>query len=167
MSDSNVELSNGAGPGELTDRIVSIRRCAKVVKGGRRFNFSALVVVGDGAGYVGYCLGKANEVAEAINKGIEGAKRSLVRIDFLRGTTIPYQVVGEYGASRVLLKPAPPGTGVVAGGGVRALLELAGIRDIYAKTLGSRNPMNAIRAGLDGLERIRRREATYRIREAK
>ncbi len=165
MPETSLDTKDAAAPAELVDRIVSIRRCAKVVKGGRRFNFSALVVVGDGAGRVGFSLGKANEVAEAIAKGIEGAKKSLVEIDFLRGTTIPYQVIGEYGASRVLLKPAPPGTGVVAGGGVRALLELAGIKDIYAKTLGSRNPFNSIRAGLDGLERIRRREATHRVRE--
>lgn len=165
MPETSLGTKDAAASAELVDRIVSIRRCAKVVKGGRRFNFSALVVVGDGAGRVGFSLGKANEVAEAIAKGIEAAKKSLIEIDFLRGTTIPYQVIGEYGASRVLLKPAPPGTGVVAGGGVRALLELAGIKDIYAKTLGSRNPFNSIRAGLDGLERIRRREATHRVRE--
>ena len=165
MGNPSFEFANSAGQAELVDRIVSIRRCAKVVKGGRRFSFSALVVVGDGSGRVGYCLGKANEVAEAISKGIEGAKKSLIEIDFLRGTTIPYSVVGEYGASRVLLKPAPPGTGVVAGGGVRALFELVGIKDIYAKALGSRNPLNSIRAGLDGLDRIRRRELTCHFRE--
>ncbi len=151
------------GQPEIKDRVVNIRRCAKVVKGGRRFSFSALVVVGDEKGSVGYGLGKANEVADAIAKGIEAAKKTLVRIP-LRGTTIPHQIIGAFGSSRVLMKPAPPGTGVVAGGGVRAILEMAGVRDVYAKFIGSRNPLNGVRAGLEGLNRIKEIEDSVRFR---
>jgi len=163
MADLKKEKIEEAEAPELIDRVVYVHRCAKVVKGGRRFSFSALMVVGDAAGRVGYGLGKANEVAEAIRKGIEVAKKNLVPVP-RQGSTISHEIVGQYGAARVLLKPAPPGTGIVAGGGVRVLLELSGIRDIYAKALGSRNPLNLVRAGMEGLERIFRQTEAYRMR---
>jgi small subunit ribosomal protein S5 len=148
---------------ELIDRVVYVHRCAKVVKGGRRFSFSSLVVVGDNDGQVGYGLGKANEVAESIRKGIEAAKKSMVQVP-RAGSTIPHEIIGRYGAARILLKPAPPGTGIVAGGGVRVALELSGIDDVYAKALGSRNPLNLIRAGMNGLSRISQQRESFRIR---
>ncbi len=151
---------------EFAERVVDIRRCSKVVKGGRRFSFSALVVVGNGRGQVGFGLGKAQEVAEAIPKAVEVARKNIITVP-RHGNTIAHSIVGRYGAARVLLKPASPGTGVVAGGGVRAMLELSGIKDIYAKAVGSRNPFNMIRAGLEGLNRIRAREESYKLRRGK
>lgn len=138
---------------EFTERIVHLNRVAKVVKGGRRFSFAALVVIGNGEGLLGYGLGKAQEVPEAIRKGGERAKKTMIRVP-LAGQTIPHEVIGRYGAGRVVLRPASPGTGVIAGGPVRAVLEVSGIKDVLTKIIGTRNPHNVVRATINGLRQL-------------
>jgi small subunit ribosomal protein S5 len=151
-------------PGEATERVVEVNRCAKVVKGGRRFSFSALVVVGDRNGQVGYALGKARENADAIRKATEMARRAMIKVT-MSERTLPHEVIGRCGASRVMLKPASKGTGVIAGGGARAVLDLAGVRDVLAKSLGASSALNVVKATMDGLMQLRSREEIAALRQ--
>jgi len=155
-----------AQKGDTTEKVVFINRCAKVVKGGRRFSFSALIVAGNHDGSVGVGFGKANEVSEAIRKASESAKKSMEKVS-LNENTIPHEVVGEYDGARVLLRPASPGTGVIAGGGVRAVAEAAGIRDVLAKSLGSSNHANVVKATIAALKSLRRKDEIFRLRGIK
>jgi small subunit ribosomal protein S5 len=162
-SDSRATNKAPAAKGDTTEKVVFINRCAKVVKGGRRFSFSALIVAGDHDGKVGYGFGKANEVSEAIRKASEAARKSMEKVS-LNENTIPHEVIGEYDGARVLLRPASPGTGIIAGGGVRAVAEAAGIRDVLAKSLGSSNHANVVKATIAALRSLRRRDEIFKVR---
>ncbi len=161
-----VESFDDSRKPELSEKVVFINRCAKVVKGGRRFSFSALIVSGDGHGKVGFGFGKANEVAEAIRKSSDAAKKRMVKVA-LDGVTIPHPVIGEFGGGRVMLRPASPGTGVIAGGGVRAVVEAVGIHDVLAKSLGSSNHANVVKATIDALSQLRTKDEIYALRGKK
>lgn len=163
--DRQRDTNQSAAPvrGETTEKVVFINRCAKVVKGGRRFSFSALIVAGDHDGKVGCGFGKANEVAEAIRKASESARKAMQKVA-VHQNTIPHEVLGEFGGGKVLLRPASPGTGVIAGGGVRAVVEAAGIKDVLAKSLGSGNHANVVKATLDALAQLRLRDETMKLR---
>ncbi len=152
-------------PSEAMERVVQVNRCSKVVKGGRRFSFSALVVVGDRNGQVGYALGKARENADAIRKATELARRSMIRVT-MNDRTLPHEVIGRCGASRVMLKPASKGTGVIAGGGARAVLDLSGVRDVLCKSLGATSALNVVKATMNGLMQLRSREETVALRQS-
>jgi small subunit ribosomal protein S5 len=155
---------NSGPQSDLEERVVFVNRCAKVVKGGRRFSFSAIVVVGNREGLMGYGFGKANEVADAIRKGGEIARKSMFPVT-MRDRTIPHEVIGVYDGGHVLLRPAAPGTGVIAGGGVRAVLEVAGYRDVLAKSLGSNNKVNVVKATIDALNKLRSKEEIEKVRQ--
>ncbi|MEY2486124.1 MAG: small subunit ribosomal protein [Verrucomicrobiota bacterium] len=155
-----------AARGDTTEKVVFINRCAKVVKGGRRFSFSALIVAGDHDGSVGVGFGKANEVSEAIRKASDAARKSMQKVS-LNENTIPHETIGEFGGGRVLLRPASPGTGVIAGGGVRAVVEAAGIKDVLAKSLGSSNHANVVKATVEALRSLRRRDQIFKVRGIK
>lgn len=157
------DRSSNAASSEFEERVVNVNRCSKVVKGGRRFSFGALVIVGDRKGRVGYALGRANEVADAIRKASEMAKRDMVIVT-MKEQTLPHEVIGKYSGAQVLLRPAAPGTGVIAGGGVRTLLELAGVRDVLAKSLGSSNHLNVIKATMEAIKQLRSRDEINALR---